>query len=102
VINGTCIPSTQPPGLEYRSQIFLVLGLTLYAYLPAIIILILNGSIAYKLVTLRRSSGPTASHSPSHSKTTVMLLCIAVAFVVLVTPNATSHLVMLRMKKNIF
>jgi hypothetical protein len=113
LIDGNCIPYTRPPGMELQSQIFLIVGLSLYSYIPAIILVILNVLIIYKLWALKKKregpktdsmnkGGQASKKDKSSSKTTTMLLCVAIAFLILVTPNSAAHLVSFTKKQDIF
>ncbi|KAK2159470.1 hypothetical protein LSH36_152g01027 [Paralvinella palmiformis] len=110
VIDNICIMNSRPPGFEHLSEIFLLGGLLLYSFIPSIILLIFNGLIIYKLATRRKRIAPESNttnstsisaqprsvrntHTAPNSKTSVMLISVAMSFVVLVTPNAVANIV---------
>ena len=124
IINGVCIPNTRPKGKEHLLGVLLVTGMSLYACIPAVMMLVCNVLIAYKLFHLRRNSllrvqptsmaysrqEPTekiqsltsANCQELQKRTTHMLIGAALVFVVLVIPNAVSHLVGFIRKQNIW
>ena len=104
IIGGICLPNTRPPGLEHVTGAFLVTGLTIYCFVPAPILCILNTLIVIKIVkSLKRTQKmQKGAKKEIDKKPTVMLIGIAVAFVVLVVPIASAHLVSYVKKQNIF
>ena len=115
VIDGSCVINSRPAGFEIQSEVFLVLGLVLYSFGPSFFLVIINILIVYKLVRIRKKISPESNiHSSSQtqpqrstksagrSRTTIMLLSVAIAFVILVTPNAVAHIVSFVRKQEIF
>ncbi|KAK2141837.1 hypothetical protein LSH36_1034g00077 [Paralvinella palmiformis] len=111
VIDGSCILTSRPAGFEIQSEVFLIVGLVLYSFGPSVFLVIINIVIVYKLVQIRRKissesivqRSSLASQTQSQSsRTTIMLLSIAIAYVVLVTPNSVAHFVGFRRKEEIF
>ena len=111
IVGDSCIINSRPPGFERLSEVFLLCGLVLYSFAPSVFLVIFNGLIIYKLVTVRRKTMPdlhpvssvasieqmqsrrSGTAQSLNSRTTVMLLSAAIAFVVLVTPNAVANIV---------
>ena len=58
LVDGRCIPNTRPAGLEQRAKVFLVLGLSFYAFLPSIILGVMNPMIIYKMMKMNRKIHP--------------------------------------------
>ena len=92
--DGFCIPNAYTPGLERKTGAFLAIGVSLYAIIPSIVVTLLNCLIVFRLVQRRRRS-TSLQCSPvmqnKHRRRTATLLSISIAFVILVTPNATAH-----------
>jgi len=117
VIDGSCVINSRPAGFEIQSEVFLVFGLVLYSFGPSFFLVIINILIVYKLIRIRKKISPesnihsssqtqpqryTKVNSAGRSRTTIMLLSIAISFVLLVTPNAVAHIVSYARKEEIF
>ncbi|KAK2161273.1 hypothetical protein LSH36_119g05018 [Paralvinella palmiformis] len=120
IIDDSCIVNSQPAGFEHLSEIFLLCGVLLYSVIPSIFLVTFNGLIVYKLITMRKKIAPEGknnSQSSAHlapplgckrpkstvnSRTTIMLLSIAISFLILVTPNTVAHFVMFFRKEAMF
>ena len=106
VIAGKCIPNTRTPSTQARTKAFLLFGLSLLAFIPGSIILLLNSLIAFKLwrrpAIKQCSMGKSEQGHADQGRATVMLLGVALAFLILVTPIAVAHMVFYVMDRNIF
>ncbi|KAK2141836.1 hypothetical protein LSH36_1034g00003 [Paralvinella palmiformis] len=110
VIDGSCVINSRPAGFEIQSEVFLVFGLVLYSFGPSFFLVIVNILIVYKLIRIRKSISPISNtqsfsrctKTAVSSRTTIMLLSVAISFVVLVTPNAVAHIVSFVRRKPIF
>ena len=55
IINGKCIPNTSPPGKGHITRALLVFGVVaMYVVVPAVLLIIFNGLIVFKLISLRK------------------------------------------------
>ncbi len=122
VISGACIPNIGSAGQEHMVGVFLVVGLSLYAYIPASLLLILNSLIVYKLCRQQRhirihvqpanvqdqaksttnAISAMSQRQRTQRRTTYMLMGVSLAFVAMVTPNAVSHIVAFVRKQNVW
>ena len=105
VLAGKCIPNTRTPSTQARTKAFLLFGLSLLAFIPGSIILLLNSLIAFKLwrrPAIKQSSVGKSEQGQDQGRATVMLLGVALAFLILVTPIAVAHMVFYVMDRNIF
>ena len=51
---STCIPNTRPPSEEMKARVFLVLGLSLVNFIPAVLLIVLNILIVVRLLLMSR------------------------------------------------
>lgn len=97
LIGGTCTPNTKPEGLAHVTRAFLIVGLTIYSFIPCLILFVCTTCIIVSLFASRnlrkRLTVGSNSYDDQTSKTTAMLLCIIVAFVLLVLPITFAHLI---------
>ena len=114
IVNGTCFMNIFNPETVHLARAFLATSLITYNVLPSAMLVVINALIVYKLVKMNKarnritvgssSSGqqlPGATSSRNR-KTTVMLLSVTLAFVILVSPNAVTHLVSFVKRENVF
>ena len=106
ILNGICTPNTKPIGLEIVARNFLITGLAIYAFIPATVLVVCTTMIIYTLYSAKKVrqsmlTNPKAYEDPT-SKTTVMLLCVCVAFVLLVMPIAMTHLISFFRNQHVF
>ena len=101
LIGGVCVPNARIPGNEKFTGAFLVAGLSLYAFLPSVILIALNCMIILKMLKknkkLSRSSGKQLS-----KRLTRMMTWLSISFVILVTPMSLGHLYGFAAKASIY
>ena len=108
LVGGVCRPNTQPPGFVTINRTFLIVGLSIYSFIPCLILITLTTFIIIQLYSARRvrrnmlARLTEESYEDPTSKTTLMLLCIIVAFVILVMPIAVAHLIFFIKRQPIF
>ncbi|KAK6184032.1 hypothetical protein SNE40_006578 [Patella caerulea] len=102
--NGACIPHYPEPA--YLAEIFVVLGILFYCIIPICLLMIFTPLTCYKLfqrVKLQRTLGSGSQKiSEEVRKTTIMLLSVSIAYMVLVAPITVAHIVFYLQGLNIF
>ena len=107
IVQGTCVPnSIHRTGSTAFIGSALLLGLSVYAIVPAVIMIVLNSFTVTSLWRSRRKvHAQSASQNSSDkmaSRMTAMLLATNAAFVLLVIPVAIAHLVSFFRQQNLF
>jgi len=96
LVNNVCVPNLVIHGREGISEAFLLTGTILYFFIPAFLLAIITPLTTVKLFQqhkLRmRLTGGQLSTSNDILRTTVMLVGVTVAFLILVAPIAFAHL----------
>ena len=101
VRNGRCFPNIPNPGYEHVSRPMIVTGATMYAFVPGGIILVLNTFTVARLIKMTRKRHQMTARNAQRKDEKVtammtgMLLGVSFAFLVLVVPVASSHIVSL-------
>lgn len=97
IVDGTCRPNYRSPENEKLLAVFLVFGTSIYAFVPSILLSVLNILIVAKLrkirkrVQIKSKLGHTDKRNSRLIKTTSLLLGISIAFILLVSPNTLVH-----------
>lgn len=99
IINGVCVPNYATPDTAVLARAFLVAGSMVFALIPASILIILTPATCYKLFKHQAKrmklsvthSNTGASNNRRASQTTVMLLGVTIAYIILVTPTCILH-----------
>lgn len=105
VIGGRCLPNLPDPGYESLAKPLVLAGVTLYAFIPALLILTFNFCIIQRLIQNARKRKDLTKQDLTQDatiRTTVMLMVVAFSFVILIVPIGTMHAVSLFSKVNIF
>jgi hypothetical protein len=116
IINGRCIPNAIPPEMKHVMRGILVFGVIMYVNVPAIILIFLNTMIVYKLIAIRNKKNKTVvpavgtgqgdtkkqTQRDVITKTNAMLVCVAVAFIILETPIGILHMISFSRNQSLF
>ena len=107
-LGGICRPNTRPPGLEAVSTGLLMFGASIYALVPSIFLVIFTTTIVVTLHRAQRtrrqlsmSQAASTSRDPT-AKTTIMLVAVSIAFVVLVLPVGLAHTITFLIRQSIY
>ena len=105
LVDGVCVPNAHTPGQESFTGGFLVFGLSLYAFIPSLLLAVLNSMIIYKMNKQQQkfgSSRAARTMSKPAKRLTKMMLWLSISFIVLVTPISAAHLYAFVNKTRIF
>ncbi|XP_060066505.1 allatostatin-A receptor-like [Ylistrum balloti] len=103
--NGVCIPNLSTAGNEKMTEGFLLAGTTIYSIIPTFLLLILTPMTILKLYKQQKTRQALAQSSHTRNetgKTTIMLLGVSIAYVLLVGPITIAHAVAFFRGENIF
>ncbi|XP_071093793.1 galanin-like G-protein coupled receptor npr-9 [Haliotis cracherodii] len=110
IINGVCVPNYATPDTAALARAYLVAGSMVFSLIPASILIILTPATCYKLfkqqaIRMELSvahSNAGASNNRRASQTTVMLLGITIAYIILVTPTCIVHNICFSLKISLY
>ena len=102
VKDGTCQPDVMFPDTKLKYRNFLLMGTTIYSFVPITIILILTPTIVWKLIQKRRNrqrhvlqhgNNRATKKDSKEIRASLVIISVVVAFVILVCPIAMMFII---------